>query len=72
MLDGEITDALEAAALSFKSDYVDIYSSSWGPDDNGKTVEGPGTLARKALFDGVKHVSLVTAKFKDKSKMLLL
>ena len=22
---------------------VDIYSSSWGPDDDGTTVEGPGT-----------------------------
>lgn len=37
-----VTDRMEADALSHASDYIDIYSSSWGPDDDGKTVEGPG------------------------------
>lgn len=37
-----VTDRMEADALSHASDYVDIYSSSWGPDDDGRTVEGPG------------------------------
>ena len=39
-----VTDRMEAAALSHASSHVDIYSSSWGPDDDGKTVEGPGML----------------------------
>lgn len=45
ILDGQITDILEARALSFNRDYVDIYSASWGPDDNGMVVDGPGVLA---------------------------
>lgn len=56
MLDGKITDAVEALSLSHNSNYIDIYSSSWGPDDDGRTVDGPGVLARKALFYGVTKV----------------
>ena len=41
MLDGRVTDRLEAEALGFNRDYIDIYSCSWGPSDDGKTVEGP-------------------------------
>lgn len=33
MLDGDVTDLVEAKALSFNRDYIDIYSASWGPDD---------------------------------------
>ncbi len=29
--------------------YLDIYSASWGPDDDGRTVDGPGPLTRRAL-----------------------
>lgn len=57
MLDGKVTDMLEARALSHARDHVDIYSASWGPRDDGKTMEGPGELARRALEDGVKYVS---------------
>ncbi len=28
---------------------TDIYSASWGPDDDGRTVDGPGPLTRRAL-----------------------
>ena len=54
VLDGPITDALEAKALSFNRDHIDIFSASWGPDDDGNTVDGPGTLASRALAEGVK------------------
>ncbi|KAG8440740.1 hypothetical protein GDO86_006470 [Hymenochirus boettgeri] len=54
MLDGDVTDVVEAKSLGVRPDYIDIYSSSWGPDDDGKTVDGPGPLARKAFEDGVK------------------
>ena len=30
MLDGQVNDAVEAKSLSFNSDHIDIYSSSWG------------------------------------------
>lgn len=62
MLDGEVTDLVEATALSYNRDYIDIYSASWGPDDDGKTVDGPGFLALKAIEDGIKYVLIITFK----------
>ena len=53
MLDGDVTDAVEARSLSLNPQHVDIYSASWGPDDDGKTVDGPGELATRAFQDGV-------------------
>merc|ERR1712038_2016725 len=53
MLDGPINDAVEAKSLSFNSDHIDIYSSSWGPNDDGKTVDGPGKLTSSAFEQGV-------------------
>ncbi|XP_073509491.1 proprotein convertase subtilisin/kexin type 6 isoform X1 [Phyllobates terribilis] len=54
MLDGDVTDVVEAKSLGIRPDYIDIYSASWGPDDDGKTVDGPGPLAKKAFEDGIK------------------
>lgn len=56
MLDGEVTDAVEAHSLSRKPEHIDIYSSSWGPDDDGKTVDGPGSLAKIAFSEGIAKV----------------
>jgi len=56
MLDGDVTDAVEAQSLSLKPQHIDIYSASWGPDDDGRTVDGPGPLALKAFQDGVAKV----------------
>ncbi|XP_047996407.1 furin-like protease 1 [Leguminivora glycinivorella] len=53
MLDGDVTDAVEARSLSLNPQHVDIYSASWGPDDDGKTVDGPGELAHRAFLEGV-------------------
>ena len=39
--------------MSFNTDHVDIYSSSWGPNDDGKTVDGPGKLATRAFKNGI-------------------
>lgn len=47
MLDGLVNDAVEAQALGFNTHHIDIYSASWGPEDDGKTVDGPGPLARR-------------------------
>ncbi|XP_069898770.1 proprotein convertase subtilisin/kexin type 6 [Dipodomys merriami] len=54
MLDGDVTDVVEAKSLGIKPNYIDIYSSSWGPDDDGKTVDGPGRLAKQAFEYGIK------------------
>ncbi|KAF6210162.1 hypothetical protein GE061_013264 [Apolygus lucorum] len=53
MLDGDVTDAVEARSLSLNPQHIDIYSASWGPDDDGKTVDGPGELATRAFINGV-------------------
>ena len=57
ILDGPITDLLEARALSFKSKEVDIKSASWGPRDDGAHMEYPGKLVNLALEEGVKNVN---------------
>jgi len=59
MLDGDVTDAVEAKSLSLNPQHIHIYSASWGPDDDGQTVDGPGPLARKAFHDGVTSVRTV-------------
>ena len=51
-----LTDIVEAKALTFQRDYVDIYSNSWGPPDNGFLVQGPGYYSDKALKEGVTKV----------------
>lgn len=56
MLDGDVTDVVEAKSLGIRPDYIDIYSASWGPDDDGKTVDGPGPLAKQAFEVGIKKV----------------
>eukprot|EP00092_Neocalanus_flemingeri_P004458 GFUD01004797.1.p1 GENE.GFUD01004797.1~~GFUD01004797.1.p1 ORF type:complete len:1325 (+),score=279.92 GFUD01004797.1:106-4080(+) len=55
MLDGQITDAVEAKSLSFNQDHIDIYSNSWGPPDDGETLKGPGKLASRALQQGIQR-----------------
>ncbi|KAG8575407.1 hypothetical protein GDO81_009543 [Engystomops pustulosus] len=55
MLDGEVTDAVEARSLGLNPNHIHIYSASWGPEDDGKTVDGPAHLAEEAFFRGVKQ-----------------
>ena len=50
LLDGEIFDVMEAQAFSFNRSYIDIYAITWGPNDDGKTVDGPGPYARREMF----------------------
>lgn len=56
MLDGDVTDMVEAKSLSLQPQHIDIYSASWGPDDDGKTVDGPASLARQAFENGIRMV----------------
>ncbi|XP_078412120.1 proprotein convertase subtilisin/kexin type 4-like isoform X2 [Cetorhinus maximus] len=55
MLDGEITDVVEARSLSLNPQHIHIYSASWGPEDNGQTVEGPAMLASQAFLRGITN-----------------
>ncbi|KAM9765973.1 proprotein convertase subtilisin/kexin type 6 isoform 1-T2 [Menidia menidia] len=54
MLDGDVTDIVEAKSLGIQPDYIHIYSASWGPKDDGKTVDGPGPLTKQAFEQGIR------------------
>lgn len=53
LLGGFTTDATEAQALGFMPQDIDIYNNSWGPSDNGQTLEGPGPLTLAAIEAGI-------------------
>ncbi|EFN62718.1 Neuroendocrine convertase 1 [Camponotus floridanus] len=53
LLDGLMNDRVEGEALSYKQELIDIYSASWGPSDDGETLDGPRRLAVEALKRGV-------------------
>lgn len=55
------SDADTARALSHATNLIDIYSNSWGPNDNGLQVEGPGPLTRQALKHGAEKVTKVSS-----------
>ena len=48
-------DSTEADALSFENDDIDIYSNSWGPADDGSTLEAPGPLTLAAFEEDAYH-----------------
>lgn len=52
-----MTDLIEANAMGHMPNVIDIYSASWGPTDDGKTVDGPRNLTMRAIVNGVNNVS---------------
>lgn len=57
LLDGLVNDRVEGEALGYRPELVDIYTASWGPADDGKSLEAPGRLASEALERGVTTAS---------------
>ncbi|KAF2132623.1 KEX1 protease precursor [Dothidotthia symphoricarpi CBS 119687] len=55
ILSGEITDMDEALAINYEMQKNDIYSCSWGPPDDGKTMQAPGILIEKAMVTAVQQ-----------------
>ncbi|KAF7587225.1 pheromone processing endoprotease [Aspergillus hancockii] len=55
LLSKPVDDAIEAAAVNYDYQHNDIYSCSWGPPDDGKTMEGPGILVQRAIVNGVQN-----------------
>jgi kexin len=55
ILGGRITTVDEAAALNYGFQNVSIYSCSWGPRDNGESMEGPKYVVRKAVVNGINN-----------------
>lgn len=52
---GPISDADEAAALNYGYHNTSIYSCSWGPSDDGRSMEGPSYLIQKAVVNGIQN-----------------
>ncbi|KAI0818960.1 peptidase S8/S53 domain-containing protein [Irpex lacteus] len=55
ILSGPISDVDEAAALNFGYQESSIFSCSWGPPDDGRSMEGPGYLIKKAMVNGIQN-----------------
>ena len=49
---GASTDLTEADALSYLKDDIDIYNNSWGPSDDGQTLQAPNPLTAGVLHAG--------------------
>ncbi|KAJ9109059.1 hypothetical protein QFC21_000386 [Naganishia friedmannii] len=54
ILSAPISDADEAAALNYEYQKNQVYSCSWGPPDDGKSMEAPDGLILKAMVNGVQ------------------
>lgn len=54
ILSSAITSEDEAAAMIFGLDVNDIYSCSWGPNDDGKTLSAPEKIVKKAMIKGIQ------------------
>lgn len=55
ILSGDITDMDESLAINYELQKNDIYSCSWGPPDDGKTMQAPGPLIEKAMITAVQQ-----------------
>lgn len=55
ILSGQISEADEALAMNYAFDQNDIYSCSWGPSDDGRTMAEPGLLVKRAILNGVQN-----------------
>ena len=54
ILSKPITDEDEAVALNYAYQDNQIYSCSWGPPDDGKSMDAPGILIRKAIVNAIQ------------------
>jgi len=50
-----ISDADEAVAMNYDYQHNQIYSCSWGPPDNGKSMDAPGILIKRAMLNAVQN-----------------
>ncbi|EJD53164.1 hypothetical protein AURDEDRAFT_110900 [Auricularia subglabra TFB-10046 SS5] len=55
ILSGPISDIDEAAALNYGYQNTSIYSCSWGPPDDGKSMDGPSYLILKSIVNGIQN-----------------
>ncbi|ERS99383.1 hypothetical protein HMPREF1624_04583 [Sporothrix schenckii ATCC 58251] len=54
ILSKAISDADEAVALNYDMQNNLIYSCSWGPPDDGRSMDAPGIIIRRAMLNAVQ------------------
>jgi kexin len=54
ILSADITDADEALSLNYGYQDNHIYSCSWGPPDDGQSVDGPHPIVMNAMINAIK------------------
>lgn len=55
ILSKAITDADEAVAMNYAYQHNQIYSCSWGPPDDGRSMDAPGILIKRAMLNAVQN-----------------
>ncbi|KAL8706731.1 MAG: hypothetical protein Q9201_000256 [Fulgogasparrea decipioides] len=50
-----ITDEDEAVAMNYAFQENQIYSCSWGPPDDGRSMDAPGILIRRAMVNAIQN-----------------
>ena len=55
ILSAPVSDEDEAVALNYGYQKNQIYSCSWGPPDDGQSMDAPGILIRKAMVNAAQN-----------------
>jgi kexin len=55
ILSKPITDEDEASSINYHMQENHIYSCSWGPPDDGQTMDAPGLLIQRAMVNGIQR-----------------
>ncbi|QKX55565.1 uncharacterized protein TRUGW13939_02659 [Talaromyces rugulosus] len=55
ILSKPIDDADEATAINYGFQQNHIYSCSWGPRDDGQTMDAPNALVKRAMMNGIQN-----------------
>ena len=54
--DRGVSSSRQASAIAHRSDIIDIYNNSWGPDtDDGANMAGPSTLSLSAIQNAIHN-----------------
>ena len=53
LISASTTDQQEAEAMAWRNELIHVKNNSWGPQDTGKLLEGPGPLTIAALENAV-------------------
>ena len=55
ILSKSISDEDEAVAINYAMNKTEIYSCSWGPPDNGRAMDAPSVLIKRAIQNGIQN-----------------